>query len=51
MTNTIAPSAGLIAAPNAAMAALDEMDLTPQGLSDAPANELDADTLVHPGAS
>ncbi|MBT2549703.1 hypothetical protein [Arthrobacter sp. ISL-65] len=51
MTNTIAPGAGLIAAPNAAMAALDEMDLTPQGLSDAPANELVPDTLVHPGAS
>jgi hypothetical protein len=51
MTNNIAPGAGLIAAPNTAMAALDDMDLTPLGLSDAPANELDPDTLVHPGAS
>ena len=49
MTNNIAPGAGLIAAPIAAMAALEDLDLTPQGLADAPANELDADTLVHPG--
>jgi hypothetical protein len=49
MTNNIAPGAGLNAAPNAAMAALDELDLTPQGLADAPASELEPDTLVHPG--
>jgi hypothetical protein len=49
MTNNIAPGAGLNAAPTAAMAALDDLDLTPQGLADAPANELDPDTLVHPG--
>ncbi|WP_180987295.1 hypothetical protein [Arthrobacter sp. AFG20] len=49
MTNTIAPGAGLIAAPTTAMTALDDLDLTPQGLADAPANELDPDTLVHPG--
>jgi len=52
MTNNIAPGAGLNTAPiEAAMAALDDLDLTPQGLSDAPASELDSDTLVHPGAS
>lgn len=51
MTNNIAPGLGLNAAPIAAMAALDDLDLTPQGLSDAPASELDPDTLVHPGAS
>ncbi|MFE4837261.1 hypothetical protein ACFRAU_21605 [Arthrobacter sp. NPDC056691] len=45
MTNNIAPDAGL----NAAMAALDDLDLTPEGLADAPASELDPDTLVHPG--
>jgi hypothetical protein len=49
MTNNIAPVAGLNAAPTAAMAALEDLDLTPQGLADAPANELDPDTLVHPG--
>ncbi|MGN7253260.1 MULTISPECIES: hypothetical protein [unclassified Arthrobacter] len=51
MTNNIAPGTGLNAAPIAAMAALEDLDLTPQGLSDAPANQLDPDTLVHPGAS
>lgn len=51
MTNNIAPGAGLNAAPTAAMAALDDLDLTPQGLADAPASELESDTLVHPGAS
>ncbi|MFC7847623.1 hypothetical protein ACFUTU_04015 [Arthrobacter sp. NPDC057388] len=50
MTNNIAPGAGLIA-PNVAVAALDDLDLTPQGLADAPASELESDTLVHPGAS
>lgn len=49
MTNNFAPGAGLIAAPTAAMAALEDLDLTPQGLSDAPASELEPDTLVHPG--
>ncbi|HKS03475.1 MAG TPA: hypothetical protein VJS86_17515 [Arthrobacter sp.] len=51
MTNNIAPGAGFNAAPNTAVAALDDLDLTPQGLADAPASELEADTLVHPGAS
>lgn len=51
MTNNIAPGAGLTATPVTAMTALHELDLTPQGLADAPASELDADTLVHPGAS
>jgi hypothetical protein len=51
MTNNIAPGAGLNAAPTTGVAALDDLDLTPAGLADAPASELETDTLVHPGVS
>lgn len=34
-----------------ARAAVEHFDLTPAGLADAPAQQLDLDSLVHPGNS
>lgn len=50
MTNHSTPIAGHSAAPNQ-LPGLMDMDLSPQGLADAPANEVDADSLVYTGNS
>lgn len=50
MTNHSTPTAGHAAARNQQPGLMD-MDLSPQGLADAPANEVDADSLVYAGNS
>jgi hypothetical protein len=50
VTNHSTPIAGHSAAHNQQPGLMD-MDLSPQGLVDAPANEVDADSLVYTGNS
>ncbi len=50
MTNHSTPTTGHSAALNQRPGLMD-MDLSPQGLADAPANELDPDSLVYTGNS
>ena len=50
VTNHSTPRAGHSAAHNQ-LPGLMDMDLSPQGLADAPANEVDADSLVYTGNS
>ncbi|WP_461187552.1 hypothetical protein [Arthrobacter sp. Z4-13] len=45
-SNTAAPNDG-----HAHLANLEALDLTPAGLADAPANELDRESIVHTGNS
>ena len=49
-TNHSTPTAGFSAAHNQQPGLMD-LDLSPQGLADAPANEIDADSLVYTGNS
>ena len=50
MTNHSTPTAGHSAAHPQQRGLMDK-DLSPQGLADAPANEIDADSLVYTGNS
>jgi hypothetical protein len=50
VTNHRTPITGHSAAHNQQPGLID-MDLSPQGLADAPANEIDADSLVYTGNS
>jgi len=45
-SNTATPNDG-----HAHLAGIEELDLTPAGLADAPANEQDRDSIVHTGNS
>lgn len=51
MTNNSKPTAPHAAEGPAAPTAFEDLDLTPDGLADAPAHQQDPDSLVHTGNS
>lgn len=51
MTHRNTPHAGTPALTAAQRLSVDDLDLSPQGLADAPANQLDPDSIVFPGNS
>jgi len=51
MTHRITPHAGSPAATFGEPLGVEDLDLSPQGLADAPANQQDPDSIVYPGAS
>ncbi|MCU1519757.1 MAG: hypothetical protein JWM01_2943 [Arthrobacter sp.] len=51
MTHRTTPHAGALAATSGEPLGLEDLDLSPQGLADAPANQQDPDSIVYPGNS
>ncbi|WP_230121378.1 hypothetical protein [Arthrobacter sp. Bi83] len=51
MTNHITPPPDPPAAAGQEWTRVEDLDLSPQGLADAPASREDPDSLVHPGNS